>query len=152
MSRSVNKVILVGNLGAAPEVRSVANGSRVATLSVATSRQWKNASGEKQEKTEWHRVILWNNAKGPQLADVAEKFCKKGDRVYVEGQIEYRTWDDKEGNKRYTTEVVARELVLLTGRHDAGDAAEPETVAAGATNFNEFPKQLDDPDGDGLGF
>ena len=85
MSRSLNKVILIGNLGADPEVRSTSNGSRVATLSVATSRQWKNQSGEKQEKTEWHRVVLWNN-KGSSLADIAEKYCKKGDKVYVEGQ------------------------------------------------------------------
>ena len=80
MSRSLNKVTLIGNLGADPEVRSTANGSRVATLSLATSRQWKNQAGEKQEKTEWHRVILWNN-KASNLADIAERFCKKGDKV-----------------------------------------------------------------------
>jgi single-strand DNA-binding protein len=115
VSRSLNKVILIGNLGADPEVRSTSNGSRVATLSLATSRQWKNQSGEKQEKTEWHRVILWNN-KGSGLADVAEKYCKKGDKVYVEGSIEYRSWQDREGQTRYTTEITARELILLSGR------------------------------------
>jgi single-strand DNA-binding protein len=89
----------------------------VATLSVATSRQWKNQSGEKQEKTEWHRVVLWNN-KGSNLADIAEKYCKKGDKVYVEGAIEYRSWQDREGQTRYTTEITARELILLSGRGD----------------------------------
>src|ERR1051326_4951146 len=89
--------MLIGNLGADPEVRSTNNGSRVATLSLATNRQWTDQKGEKQEKTEWHRVICWNNkGAGSQLADVAEKFMKKGDRVYVEGRIEYRTWEDRE--------------------------------------------------------
>ena len=91
MSRSLNKAILIGNLGTDPEVRSTSNGSRVATLSLATSRQWKGQNGEKQEKTEWHRVIAWNN-KGSALADIVEKFCKKGDKIYVEGSIEYRSW------------------------------------------------------------
>ncbi len=84
MSRSLNKAILIGNLGADPEVRSTSNGSRVATFSLATSRQWKGQSGDKQEKTEWHRVVAWNN-KASTLADVVEKYAKKGDKVYVEG-------------------------------------------------------------------
>ena len=96
MSRSLNKVQLIGNLGADPEVRSTNNGSRVATLSVATSRQWTGKSGDKQEKTEWHRVILWNT-NFSKLADIAEKYCKKGDKVYIEGSIEYRSWQDREG-------------------------------------------------------
>ena len=156
MSRSLNKVILIGNLGADPEVRSTSNGSRVATLSLATSRQWKNQSGEKQEKTEWHRVILWNN-KGFGLADIAEKYCKKGDKVYVEGSIEYRSWQDREGQTRYTTEITARELILLSGR--GGDGAEsfsaPSKVAAGAAapkgkdqSFEDFPEALDGEDDD----
>ncbi len=111
MSRSLNKVMLIGNLGADPEVRSTSNGSRVATLSLATSRQWTTQAGEKQEKTEWHRCVVWN-AKGSGLADVVEKYLKKGDRVYVEGRIEYRTWQDKEGQKRYTTEINVRDLVI----------------------------------------
>jgi single stranded DNA-binding protein len=99
VSRSMNKAILVGNLGADPEVRSTSNGSRVATLSIATSRQWKDKAGEKQEKTEWHRVVFWNT-KFSNLADIAERFCKKGDKVYVEGSIEYRSWQDREGQTR----------------------------------------------------
>ena len=159
MSRSLNKVILIGNLGADPEVRSTSNGSRVATLSVATSRQWKNQSGEKQEKTEWHRVILWNN-KGSTLADIAEKYCKKGDKVYIEGSIEYRSWQDREGQTRYTTEITARELIMLSGRGDVSESSysPPGKVAAGAASasaapkgkesFEDFPEVLDAEDDD----
>src|SRR5256712_7247904 len=119
VSRSLNKVMLIGNLGADPEVRSTNNGSRVANLSLATSRQWTGQGGEKQEKTEWHRVICWNN-KGAQLADLAEKYMKKGDRIYVEGRIEYRTWEDREKQTRYTTEIIAREVLLLSSRGGGG--------------------------------
>ena len=157
MSRSLNKVQLIGNLGADPEVRSTSNGSRVATLSLATSRQWKGQSGEKQEKTEWHRVILWNNNKGMQLADVAERFCKKGDKVYVEGSIEYRSWQDREGQTRYTTEINARELILLSGRGENSESFSAPRVAAGAAgaagskgaeSFDAVPEALDAEDDD----
>lgn len=155
MSRSLNKVMLIGNLGADPEVRSTPNGSRVATLSVATSRQWNAASGEKQEKTEWHRVICWNN-KGAQLADVAEKFLKKGDRVYVEGRIEYRTWEDREKQTRYTTEVIARELIMLSpkgGGEGGGDFTRAKVAAKVAPegrseSLEAFPEALDAEDDD----
>ena len=155
MSRSMNKAILVGNLGADPEVRSTTNGSRVATLSIATSRQWKNQAGEKQEKTEWHRVVFWNT-KFSNLADIAERYCKKGDKVYVEGSIEYRSWQDREGQTRYTTEINGRELILLSGK--GGDGTEafsaPSKVAAGAAGtkgkegFDDFPEALDAEDDD----
>ncbi|MGH7526605.1 MAG: single-stranded DNA-binding protein [Gemmatimonadales bacterium] len=155
MSRSLNKVQLIGNLGADPEVRSTSNGSRVATLSLATSRQWKNQAGEKQEKTEWHRVVLWNN-KGSTLADIAERYCKKGDKVYVEGSIEYRSWQDREGQTRYTTEITARELILLSGKSDGSEAFTPagKVAAAAATpkrekqSFDDFPEALDGEDDD----
>ena len=156
MSRSLNKVQLIGNLGADPEVRSTSNGSRVATLSLATSRQWKNQAGEKQEKTEWHRVVLWNN-KGSTLADIAERFCKKGDKVYVEGSIEYRSWQDREGQTRYTTEITARELILLSGKSDGSESFSPagKVAAAGAAapkgdkqSFDDFPEALDGEDDD----
>ncbi len=151
MSRSLNKVQLIGNLGADPEVRSTSNGTRVATLSLATGRQWKNASGETQEKTEWHRVVLWNNARSGQgLADIAERFCKKGDKLFIEGSIEYRTWQDREGQTRYTTEIRGREMIMLSGR--SGDAG---TAGVGATSqsapkqdFEEFPDALDSADDD----
>jgi single-strand DNA-binding protein len=160
VSRSLNKVTLIGNLGADPEVRSTANGSRVATLSVATSRQWNNQAGEKQEKTEWHRVILWNS-KAAQLADVAEKYLKKGDKVYIEGRIEYRTWDDREGKTRYSTEINARELLMLSPRSGGGGgggagadgSAEPAKARAAAgeakgQSFDDFPEALDEEDDD----
>lgn len=157
MSRSLNKVILIGNLGADPEVRSTANGSRVATLSVATSRQWNNQAGERQEKTEWHRVVLWNS-KVSTLADIAEKYLKKGDRIYVEGRIEYRTWDDREGKTRYTTEINAREMIMLSARGGAGeqDAAPPARQRAPqaavaeskAESYDDFPEALDEEDDD----
>src|ERR1043165_1052359 len=113
------------------------------------------ASGEKQEKTEWHRVIFWNNT-GAKLADIAERFCKKGDRIYVEGSIEYRTWQDKEGQTRYTTEINGRELILLSGKGDGGEAYSPSKAAAGAAakpaakdeSFEDFPEALDAEDDD----
>ncbi len=164
MSRSLNKVMLIGNLGADPEVRTTPNGSRVATLSLATSRQWTGQGGEKQEKTEWHRVICWNN-KGAQLADLAEKYMKKGDRIYVEGRIEYRSWEDREKQTRYTTEVIAREVLLLSSRggggggagggEGSGDVARTKARAAAkvvpegkAESLDAFPEALDEEDDD----
>ena len=155
MSRSLNKVQLIGNLGADPEIRSTANGTKVATLSIATSRQWTGQSGERQEKTEWHRVVLWNNNRGSGLADVAERFLKKGAPVYVEGRIEYRTWEDREGKTRYTTEIVGRELIMLSGRSDAEVGRQPARAAAGssgsvpdADSYKDFPEALDEEDDD----
>jgi len=152
VSRSLNKVMLIGNLGADPEVRSTNNGSRVATLSVATSRQWTGQGGEKQEKTEWHRVICWNN-KGSGLADIAEKFLKKGDKVYIEGRIEYRTWEDREKQTRYTTEIIARELIMLSPKGSSGEgageyarakAAAKVTAEGKAEPLDQFPEALDE--------
>lgn len=154
MSRSLNKVTLIGNLGADPEVRSTGSGTRVATFSLATSRQWNNQSGERQEKTEWHRVVAWNN-KGSGLADFIEKYAKKGDRLYVEGRIEYRTWQDREGQTRYSTEIIAREVILLSSRGgEATDVSSPAkaTATAGSPTrkegFDDFPEALDGEDDD----
>ncbi|MGH7608037.1 MAG: single-stranded DNA-binding protein [Gemmatimonadales bacterium] len=162
MSRSLNKVMLIGNLGADPEVRSTNNGSRVATLSVATSRQWTGQNGEKQEKTEWHRVICWNN-KGSGLADIAEKYLKKGDKVYIEGRVEYRTWEDREKQTRYVTEIIARELIMLSpkggsggsggsGSGEVGGARVAARAAAAegkaAESLDAFPEALDEEDDD----
>jgi single-strand DNA-binding protein len=163
VSRSLNKVILIGNLGADPEVRSTQNGGRVATLSIATSRQWKGQDGNMQEKTEWHRVIFWNSNYS-KLADIAEKYCRKGEKVYVEGSIEYRSWQDREGQTRYTTEIRGNELILLGGRGTAGEApftqSAPKAAAAaggagGAAkaggkeeDFGDFPDALDGEDDD----
>ncbi|MGH7568242.1 MAG: single-stranded DNA-binding protein [Gemmatimonadales bacterium] len=149
MSRSLNKVMLIGNLGADPEVRSTNNGSRVATLSLATSRQWTSQSGEKQEKTEWHRVVCWNN-KGAQLADLAEKFMKKGDKIFVEGRVEYRTWEDREKQTRYSTEIIAREVILLSPKGSGegagvggGDFTRAKAGAKVASEAGGKPESLD---------
>lgn len=160
MSRSVNRVTLIGNLGNDPEVRTTANGSKVATFSLATSRQWNTAGGEKQEKTEWHRCVAWNGkTAGMGLADIVEKYCKKGERVYVEGSIEYGQYKDKEGQTRYTTEIKVRELMLLGGRSgdfdsdsDGSRARMPARSgarpAATENSFDDFPTALEDQDDD----
>ena len=154
MSRSLNKVTLIGNLGADPEVRSTSNGSRVATLSLATSRNWKSQGGERQEKTEWHRVIFWSS-KFNNVVETIEKYCKKGDKLYVEGRIEYRSWQDREGQTRYTTEIIGNELIMLSGRQGGdSDFSAPSKVGAAAAapakteNFEDFPEALDSEDDD----
>jgi single-strand DNA-binding protein len=168
MSRSLNKVTLIGNLGNDPEVRSTTGGNRVATFSLATSRSWNDAGGTKQEKTEWHRCVVWNT-KSSQLADIVEKYVKKGDKLYVEGRIEYRQWQDKENQTRYSTEINIRELIMLGGGagggggggRGAGDfeaegangrprAAAPAKAKSGAggDDFEDFPGALADEDDD----
>lgn len=126
MSRSLNKVTLIGNVGNDPEVRSTTSGNRVATFSIATSRTWNDSKGDKQEKTEWHRVVVWN-AKNSTLADIVEKYVKKGDKLYLEGRIEYRQWQDKEDQTRYSTEINVRELLML-GSPNGKPAAAPADV------------------------
>ena len=121
MVGSVNKVILVGNLGREPEVRSMQNGGKVCNLSVATSERWKDRnSGEQQERTEWHRVVVFDD----RLVDVCERFLSKGRKVYLEGELQTRKWTDQSGQDRYSTEVVLRrfrgQLVLLDSRSEGG--------------------------------
>jgi single-strand DNA-binding protein len=162
--------MLIGNVGNDPEVRATSNGSRVANLNLATTRSWSGAGGDKQEKTEWHRCIFWNNrASGGGLADVVERYVRKGDRLYVEGSIEYRQWQDRDGQTRYTTEIRVREMVMLGSRSGGagGDSengggrsrsAAPDrarTSAAAATadaggggDFEDFPGALEDEDDD----
>ena len=161
MSRSLNKVLLIGNLGNDPEVRSTTGGNRVATFSLATSRSWNDASGAKQEKTEWHRCVVWNT-KTSQLADIVERYVHKGDKLYVEGRIEYRQWQDKDGQTRYSTEINVRELIMLGGGKggggdfEGGDSGSRRAVAtapkakaaAGGEDFEDFPNALSDEDDD----
>jgi single-strand DNA-binding protein len=163
VSRSLNKVQLIGNLGADPEVRSTSGGNRVATFSLATSRSWNGPTGERQEKTEWHRCVVWNS-KNSQLADIVERYLHKGDKAYVEGRIEYRQWQDKENQTRYSTEINVRELIMLSGRSGGGEgyegdgsggrsrAAPAERVkSAGATgggDFEDFRGTLEEEDDD----
>ena len=116
----VNKVILVGNLGADPEARSLNNGGEVVNMRIATSEQWKDRDGNRQERTEWHNVVIFNE----NLGRVAKSYLRKGSKVYIEGQIQTRKWTDQSGNDRYTTEIVLQkfrgELVLLDSREGAG--------------------------------
>jgi single-strand DNA-binding protein len=121
MAGSVNKVILIGNLGRDPEVRSFQNGGKVCNLRIATSENWRDkATGERKERTEWHSVAIFNEA----LAKIAEQYLKKGSKVYIEGQLETRKWQDQSGADRYSTEVVLRQyngtLTLLDGRAEGG--------------------------------
>ncbi len=121
MAGSVNKVILIGNLGRDPEIRTTQDGTRIANLSVATSESWRDkATGERKERTEWHRVVIFND----RLVDVVEKYLKKGAKVYLEGALQTRKWTDNSGQERYTTEVVLQryrgELTMLDGRGGGG--------------------------------
>jgi single-strand DNA-binding protein len=123
MAGSVNKVILIGNLGRDPEIRSTQDGTRVANLSVATSESWRDKnSGERREKTEWHRVVIFND----RIVDVAEKYLHKGSKIYLEGQLQTRKWTDQSGQEKYTTEVVLQrfrgELTMLDGRPGGAEA------------------------------
>ena len=116
MARGINKVILVGNLGKDPEIRYTAAGAAIANITIATSESWRDKqSGEKQEKTEWHRVVFFSR-----LAEIVGEYLKKGSQVYVEGRLQTRKWQDKSGQDRYTTEVVANEMQMLGGRGDGG--------------------------------
>ena len=147
MAGSVNKVILVGNLGKDPEVRSFQNGGSVCSFSLATSENWRDkATGEKREKTEWHNIAIFSEG----LVKVASQYLKKGSKVYVEGQLETRKWQDKEGKDRYTTEVVLRNysaaLVMLDGRRDGGaveySGGAPREVASGGGRAFELDDEI----------
>ncbi|NJM50290.1 MAG: single-stranded DNA-binding protein [Sphingomonadales bacterium] len=135
MAGSVNKVIIVGNLGADPEVKSFQNGGRICNLRIATSEDWKDRqSGEKRERTEWHSVVL--NSDG--LVGVAERFLKKGSKVYIEGQLRTRKWQDQSGNDRYTTEISVGgfdgKLVMLDGAKGAGQGGGQGSAMGGASD------------------
>ena len=124
MAGSVNKVILIGNLGADPEVRRTGSGDPVVNLRIATSENWRDkATGERREKTEWHTVVIFNE----NIAKVAENYLRKGSKVYIEGQLQTRKWQDRDGNDRYSTEVVVQryrgELTMLEGRGEGGGAS-----------------------------
>lgn len=148
MAGSVNKVILIGNLGRDPEIRSLQDGSRVANLSLATSESWRDkSSGERRERTEWHRVVIFND----RLVDVVERFLRKGSKIYVEGQLQTRKWTDQQGQDRYTTEIVLQrfrgELTMLDSRGDAGgggfggpggeDSGGPPPPASGGADLDD---------------
>ena len=143
MAGSVNKVILVGNLGKDPEVRRLTSGDPVVNLSIATSESWRDkASGEKKEKTEWHRVVIFNK----NLADVAEKYLKKGAKVYIEGQLQTRKWTDKDGAEKYSTEVVLQnfrgELTMLDGKNGGEGGGASRSAGEAPASFQR--DELDD--------
>ena len=133
MARGINKVILVGNLGSDPEVRYMPNGNAVANVSVATSESWRDKeSGERQERTEWHRVVLFNR-----LGEIAGEYLKKGSKVYIEGSLRTRKWQDKNGQDRYTTEIVGSDMQMLDARGGSGggdfaSAPAPSSMSAPA--------------------
>jgi single-strand DNA-binding protein len=119
----INKVILIGNLGADPEVRYTPSGVAVAQFNIATSEEWKDKdSGEKRERTEWHRIVAWRR-----LGEICGEYLSKGQQVYVEGRIQTNTWEDKEGNKRYTTEIIANTVQFL-GKRESSESARPRST------------------------
>ncbi len=130
MSRGLNKVMIIGNLGRDPEMRYTPSGRPVTTFSVATSRTWNTAEGEKHVETEWFNVVAWSN-----LAEICKQFLTKGQQVYIEGRLQTRHWDDAEGNKHSSVEIVANEMIILGERREAGEAgAEGESIEE-----EEFP-------------
>lgn len=135
----LNKAQIIGHLGKDPEIRSFANGGRVASFSIATTQKWKNAAGEKVEKTEWHRISVLSDA----LVGIVEKYVHKGDKIYIEGQLETRKWTTKDGNDAYTTEVVLRpfnsQLVMLGGKDRAQDDTATDEQQAESTEWVDKP-------------
>lgn len=136
MAGGVNKVILIGNLGADPEVRYTASGTPVANFRLATSETWNDKEGQRQERTEWHRIVAWGR-----LAELSGEYLSKGRQVYIEGRIQTRQWDDREGNKRYTTEIVAQNLTFLGGRPGAGTGAEPAAKSVNGDRSSDRTSQ-----------
>ncbi|MFO7603355.1 MAG: single-stranded DNA-binding protein [Gammaproteobacteria bacterium] len=135
MARGVNKVILIGNLGKDPEIRYTANGAAIANVTIATSETWKDkATGENQEKTEWHRVVFFNR-----LAEIVGEYLKKGSKIYVEGRLQTRKWQDQQGQDRYTTEIVAGEMQMLDSK-GGGSANFNQDTPAGGGQYNQAPQ------------
>jgi len=131
---SVNKVLLIGNLGQDPEVKFLPNGNAVCNFSIATTEKWKRKDGSDNEKTEWHRIVIFGK-----LAEIAGQYLKKGKQVYIEGKIQTRQWEDKDGNKRYTTEIIANQMTMLGGKG--------QTETAPASSGNNNSGQDDDDSG-----
>jgi len=134
----INKVILVGNLGKDPEVRTLENGAKVANFTLATSESYKNREGQRVTQTEWHNIVLWRG-----LADIAEKYLRKGNQVFIEGKIRTRSWDDKDGVKRYTTEILGDNLTMLGSRRDSEEDASA-TPAVNTAPESDAGEEKDD--------
>jgi len=138
MAKGLNKVMIIGNLGRDPDMRYTPSGKPVASFSVATSRTWVNSEGERCDATEWFNVVAWGN-----LAEICKQYLRKGSRVYIEGRLQTRSWDDAEGNRHYRTELVANEMIVLDGRPPAMESSESgrgETATAPPeTETDEIP-------------
>jgi single-strand DNA-binding protein len=142
--KSVNKVILIGNLGKDPEVKFTPQGTPVAKIALATNERFKGKDGQWQDRTEWHNVVLWQR-----LAEIAGEYLKKGGKVYIEGRLQTRSWDDKQtGQKKYMTEIVANDLVLLSGRGEgaSGEYAGSSRAASAASGGNNFDQSAPEPE------
>ncbi|RUM36032.1 MAG: single-stranded DNA-binding protein [Desulfobulbus sp.] len=134
----INKAILIGNLGADPELRYTQSGTPVASFTVATSRRWKDKEGQQQEETEWHKIVAWSR-----LAEICGEYLNKGSRVYIEGRLQTRKWQDQNGNDRYTTEIVAQEMKMLSPRGESGGS-----YGGGGGGFDPGPAAGGNPGGD----
>tara|TARA_B100001123_G_C14889059_1_gene859117 strand:+ start:42 stop:494 length:453 start_codon:yes stop_codon:yes gene_type:complete len=146
MARGINKVILIGNLGNDPDIRYTASGSAVANISLATAESWRDkATGEQQERTEWHKIVFFGR-----LAEIVGEYLKKGSQIYIEGRLQTRKWEDKEGKDRWTTEIVANEMQMLGRRGDSSpsfdksEPARPATATAGGVAENTDTADFDD--------
>ncbi|NQS71954.1 MAG: single-stranded DNA-binding protein [Desulfobulbaceae bacterium] len=135
----INKVILIGNLGADPEIRYTQNGSQVATFNVATTERWKGQDGQLQEQTEWHRIVAWSR-----LAEICGQYLHKGSRVYIEGRLQTRKWQDQNGMDRYTTEIVAREMKMLSPRGSSGEGDYGASGQGMGGSYQDPPPMGDD--------
>ena len=135
----INKVILIGNVGKDPEVRHLDSGVAVASFPLATSETYKNKDGQKVTNTEWHNIVIWRG-----LAEVAEKYVKKGNPLYIEGKIRTRSWDDKDGNKRYTTEIVADNMQMLGSKQSSEETASSAPENTAAADIENIPAEGDD--------
>ena len=131
----VNKAILIGNLGADPEIKSLPSGGKVANFNIATSEQWTNKEGNKEERTEWHRIVAFGK-----LAEICGEYLSKGRKVYIEGRVQTRSWEDRDGNKRYTTEIVAGQMSMLGGRESTDTSG-----SEGSSRYEISPEpEIDD--------
>ena len=137
--RGINKVILIGNLGSDPELKSTPSGASVTNFTLATNESWVDGKGERQEKTEWHRIVVWGK-----LAEICNNFLKKGSKVYIEGRLQTRSWDGPDGNKRYTTEIVARDMQMLDAREGGRGGDEPSGGGADAPSIPQDSTGVDE--------
>lgn len=134
MSRSINKVILIGNLGRDPELRYTPGGTPVANFSIATTERWRNSEGENQEHTEWHNIVAWRR-----LAEISGEYLRKGSRVYIEGKIRTRSWEGQDGQKRYRTEIVVDNLMMLDTRGEPGKAVDDSGFEPDQISDDDIP-------------